>query len=76
MFLGLSLREIKVSFPILLFSAVVVAPVLETFIFQAFPVWIARLCKARFSVQVAASVIPFFLRMPPLQALGQELQQD
>ena len=70
MFLGLSLREIKVSFPILLFSAVVVAPVLETFIFQAFPVWIARLCKARFSVQVAASVIPFFLAHATIAGVG------
>ena len=59
--LGLGDREIKMSFPVFLFVGVVVVPLLETLIFQAFPVWIARLCKARFSVQVAASVIPFIL---------------
>ena len=37
----------------------VVAPLLETLIFQAFPIWIARLCKARFSIQVVASLVPF-----------------
>ena len=56
-------RDLDLDFPFLtiVFLVVIVAPVIETLIFQAFPVWIARLCKARFSVQVAASVIPFFL---------------
>jgi hypothetical protein len=42
-----------------MFAGVVIAPIFETLIFQAFPVWIARLCKARFSIQILASMIPF-----------------
>ena len=57
--LGFPEREIHFGFALLLFLVVVVAPVLETLIFQAFPVWIARLCNARFSVQIISSVIPF-----------------
>ena len=56
---GVPPREMDIGFWPLLFSGVVIAPVFETLIFQAFPVWIARLCKARFSVQLLASVIPF-----------------
>ena len=59
--LGLAEREIEVGFAALLLLAVVIAPVFETLIFQAFPVWIARLCKASFPVQIVASVVPFFL---------------
>ena len=54
-------REIPFDFWTFLILGVVVAPILETLVFQAFPVWIARLCKARFSVQVVISVVPFFL---------------
>jgi len=53
-------REIDLSFEELLILGVLVAPILETLIFQAFFVWIARLCKAGFGMQVIASVIPFF----------------
>jgi hypothetical protein len=56
---GLPHREINMDFCPLLWQFVVIAPVIETLIFQAFPVWIARLCKARFSVQILVSVIPF-----------------
>jgi len=59
--IGLGEREIEVGFEALLFLGVVIAPLLETLVFQAFPVWIARLCKASFRVQIVASVIPFFL---------------
>jgi hypothetical protein len=52
-------REIDLSFEVFLIAGVVVAPVLETLVFQAFPVWIARLCKARFSVQIVLSVVAF-----------------
>jgi hypothetical protein len=54
-------RDIKLRFPDLLLLGVVIAPVLETLIFQALPIWIARRCHASFSVQVTASLIPFFL---------------
>lgn len=60
-FLGLSARDLKMDFAALLFVGVVVAPVLETLLFQSLPVWIARLCKARFPVQLVSSVIPFAL---------------
>ena len=56
---GIPGREINMGFWPLLFLGVVIAPILETLILQAFPVWIARLCKARFSVQILVSVIPF-----------------
>ena len=56
---GLPGREIDIGFWPLLFLCVVVAPILETLVLQTFPVWIARLCKARFSIQVLSSVVPF-----------------
>ena len=56
---GLPEREIDMDFWPFLFLGVVVAPIFETLVFQAFPVWIARLCKARFSIQVLSSVVPF-----------------
>jgi hypothetical protein len=56
---GLPHRELKLDFSPLLWQFVVLAPIIETLIFQAFPIWIARLCKARFSVQVLVSTIPF-----------------
>ncbi len=59
--LGLGERDLKMDSAELLFIGVIVAPLLETLIFQAFPIWIARLCKASFSIQVVASVVPFFL---------------
>lgn len=60
-FLGAGERDIKMDFATFLFAGVIVAPILETLIFQAFPIWIARRCKARFSVQIIASVVPFFI---------------
>ena len=54
-------RDIPFGFGMFLFIGVVVAPIVETLLFQAFPVWIARMFKARFSTQVVASIIPFFL---------------
>ena len=58
---GLAKREVTLSFPVFMLVGVILAPVLETLILQSFPVWIARLCKARFSVQVVSSVVPFTL---------------
>lgn len=57
--LGVPGREIPMGFWPFALLAVLVAPVLETLLFQAFPVWIARLCKARFSTQVLSSLVPF-----------------
>jgi hypothetical protein len=57
---GLADREINIAFPVLLITGLVGAPVFETLLLQALPVWVARKCKARFSIQVAASVVFFF----------------
>ena len=57
--LGMADREIDLSFETLLIAAIVVAPVLETLVLQAFPVWIARLFKADFSTQILVSVVAF-----------------
>ena len=54
-------REMPFGFWPLLFIGVVIAPIFETLLLQALPVWIARLCKARFSIQVVASMVPFLL---------------
>lgn len=54
-------REIPVGSRTFVFIGVVIAPIIETLLFQAFPVWIARLCNARFSIQVTASLIPFII---------------
>ena len=43
----------------LVFVGVIAAPLLETLALQALPVFIARLCKARLSYQILASLIPF-----------------
>ncbi len=59
--LDLPEREMPFGIGELIIVGVVIAPILETLLFQAFPVWIARLCKARFSIQVVSSVVPFFL---------------
>jgi hypothetical protein len=56
---GLPHREINVALRPLFWQFVVGAPIIETLIFQAFPVWIARICKVRFSVQVLVSTVPF-----------------
>jgi Type II CAAX prenyl endopeptidase Rce1-like len=60
-FLGLGGREVKMKVPGFLFLGVILAPVWETLVFQAFPIWIARRCNAGFFVQIMASVVPFFL---------------
>jgi len=57
--LGMAERELDISIPVLLVAGIVIAPVFETLIFQAFPIWIARLCKARMSIQIICSVVPF-----------------
>jgi hypothetical protein len=44
-----------------MFSVIFFAPVVETILFQLFPIWVVRLGNARFSIQVVASLIPFFL---------------
>jgi hypothetical protein len=59
--LGAEGRKLEINFPALLCIGVIVAPVLETLLFQALPVCLARLCKASFAQQVVASVVPFFL---------------
>lgn len=56
---GFNSFDNKMGFRDFFFGAVIFAPVSETLIFQAFPVWIARHCYARFSVQILSSVIPF-----------------
>jgi hypothetical protein len=53
-------REIDLAFPLFMFAGVIVAPVFETLLFQALPVWIARKCKATFSIQVVAALLLFF----------------
>ena len=58
---GLAERDLRMDVGLLLVMGVVVAPVLETLIFQSLPVWVARLFKASFQVQVVASVVPFVL---------------
>jgi hypothetical protein len=57
--LGVAERKIDISVPVLLVAGIVIAPLIETLIFQAFPIWIARLFKAKMSVQIICSVIPF-----------------
>lgn len=59
--LGCGQRDLNLGYGYLLFVGVIVAPIVETLLFQSFPVWIARLCNARFQVQCAASIIPFYL---------------
>jgi hypothetical protein len=46
--------------PGFLFLGLLLAPVWETLVFQAFPIWIARRCNAGLSVQIIVSVVPFF----------------
>lgn len=58
-FLDLADRDLDMSLPVFVLFAVVLAPLLETLVLQALPVWIARLAKARFSTQVIASLVPF-----------------
>ena len=45
----------------LLFVVIVLAPLIETFLFQALPVFIAKLFRARVRTQMLASIIPFFI---------------
>jgi hypothetical protein len=59
--LGAGEREINMDYSTFLVAAVFIAPILETLIFQSFPIWIARLFKASLGVQMAVSTIPFFL---------------
>ena len=42
-----------------LLLAVILAPVVETLIFQALPIFVARLCRARFAIQVLISMFLF-----------------
>jgi hypothetical protein len=59
--LDLPARHLPLDDPFFLAFGVSGVPIIETLIFQAFPVWIARKCKASFSVQVLASLVPFTL---------------
>jgi hypothetical protein len=54
-------RHLPLSDPLFLLDSVTRTPVIETLIFQAFPIWIVRKCKASFSFQVFVSLVPFFL---------------
>jgi len=47
------------SVPYILFNAGIVFPIIETILLQALPVFIARLFKASFAIQLLASWIPF-----------------
>jgi len=58
-------RHFPFSIPVLLLVLLVAAPVLETLFLQALPVFFARLCNARFPVQIVASVVPFALLHAP-----------
>jgi Type II CAAX prenyl endopeptidase Rce1-like len=57
--IGVPEREIDIGLWPFIVAAVLIAPIVETLVLQAFPVWIARLCKARFSIQIICSVVPF-----------------
>lgn len=59
--LGTPEREFEMSFSELAFLAVFIAPVFETLLLQALPIWLARICGASFSNQIICSVVPFFL---------------
>ena len=52
-------RHLDMNDPFVLAYGLAGAPIIETLIFQAFPVWIARKCKARLPDQVLASLVPF-----------------
>ena len=47
------------SLPVVLFLVVIVAPVIETLLLQALPIWIARRFKAIFAIQLIASCALF-----------------
>jgi hypothetical protein len=52
-------RDIPFNNAMFFIVGVFVAPVLETLLLQSFPVFVARLFKARFSIQVLSSLVPF-----------------
>lgn len=54
-------RHLPLDDPFFMADSVTLTPIVETLIFQAFPVWLARKWKASFSFQVFASLVPFSL---------------
>lgn len=60
--LGMEGREIKpAEFPVQVFSAIFIAPLLETLLFQMLPIGMARLCGVSRRGQMTASIILFAL---------------
>jgi len=62
---GLADRKFRMSYEQLFIFAVFVAPILETLLFQAFPVFIARWFRAAFRTQVAIATTVFALAHIP-----------
>jgi hypothetical protein len=59
--IGAPERDLDMQAGELVFFVVVLAPPLETLLFQALPVFVARKCRARLRVQIIASWVPFAL---------------
>lgn len=59
--IGVPEREIPMGLAEFAFFALALAPPIETLLFQALPVFLARKCGASLRVQIIASVIPFAL---------------
>ena len=54
-------RDLEMTASEFLFIAVLILPFIETLIFQAFPIFIARACHASFAAQVVISMLLFSL---------------
>ncbi|HAI10492.1 MAG TPA: hypothetical protein DCM28_02230 [Phycisphaerales bacterium] len=63
--LGSPHREIKLDIVSFVILAIIIAPILETLLFQSFPIWIARICKLKFGTQIAISATLFALTHIP-----------
>ena len=56
---GAPYREMDYDPAVILISGLFAAPILETLLLQALPVWIARRRNARFSTQMICSIVPW-----------------
>lgn len=63
--LGSPPRDIKIDVVVFVFLGIVIAPIIETLVLQALPIWIARLCKLSFTTQVCISATLFALMHIP-----------
>lgn len=52
-------RETPEDLAVFAIDAILIAPILETLLFQTLPIALARKLRARFTLQLLASVIPF-----------------